>query len=176
MTRLLTVPSDEARAHFIDLTPIERVTPHPLGNLHRRLSVHHEWTCFNGCRFGSPDCRPGSGGFHGQHVRDIEWEVWVEGVGGVSKAMHTPIHHPDGSYPPTWHPLGALILHYSTPPEYLADDGPTRNCLYTGGDCWSDSTMLQSETAYERFLDGGTEGVWAWLGEAWLPEVLGATR
>lgn len=114
-------------------------------------------------------------------TRDLIMSVGAPGRGAVSFDLSTPIY-PD--LPPAdledrvarWRPLGALTLHYAAPPAYLAEeDGPDYDdCTLTGGDCWLDATYLQADKAVEILLDRGVTGVWSWLAEEWLPQVVGS--
>jgi hypothetical protein len=55
----------------------------------------------------------------------------------------------------------------------------TYGCVVTGSEdgCWTGSgTTLLAETGVEVLLKGGKKGVWSWLAENWLPEVLEKTR
>lgn len=147
------------------------------GPLVRRVLIKREFTCQHRCVHGSDRCNgPGSAGYHGIGCRRLEFGVSVDGRGGVSLDLFTPIY-PEGVISPVpWSPLGALDFHYADPaPEYLRNLGwDTEKCAYTGGRCWSDVTFQQAETGVEALLRGGVTGVWSWLAEAHLPTVMGA--
>lgn len=148
------------------------------GDLVRGVKIHPEYDCINGCRFDSPRCYPGSGGWHGIGGRRVIWSVAVVGRGAVALDLHTPIFtdaamQRSGRHQlvDMWSPLGALDLHFAEAPWYLAEYGP-KDCHLIEGQCWNDVTFLQAELGYETFVAGGTEAVWTWLGEAWLPRVI----
>lgn len=148
------------------------------GPLRRVVKIKSEFDCRHGCVHGSPDCRPGAPGYHGQCARIINFWVSMDGAGGVSAEMFTPICVEDSQTErllDIWLPLGAVDMHYVTPPEYLRDLGWVQpECKLTGGECWSDGTMLQADKTVEMFLSGGAPAVWSWLAETRLPGLVGS--
>lgn len=147
------------------------------GTLRRSVKLIPEFSCRNGCVHGSDRCRgPGSPGYHGLCSRRLQFGVSVEGRGGVSLCLFTPIYTEDADSD-LWTPLGPLDFHWADPgPEYLHDLGwAHESCAYTGGRCWSDVTYLQAEAGVEALLRGGVTGVWSWLAEAHLPTIFKET-
>lgn len=152
------------------------------GPLVRRVTIRREFDCHDQCAFGSSDCRPGSGGWHGVGGRQLLWSVAVIGQGAVGLDLHTPIYTEAAlarggarlaGLLAKWEPLGALDLHHARPPDYLATY-PSSKCDLIEGRCWTDVTFLQAEAGYAAFEHGGTPAVWSWLAEVWLPQVVGA--
>jgi hypothetical protein len=146
------------------------------GSLRRFVLIKPEFSCLNECAFDKPDCRPGSGGYHGQGARIITFGVAVEGVGGVTAEIFTPICVDDvetEKYLDLWSPLGGVDCHWAAnPPEYLRGGlFPLDGCKVTGGDCWPDGTGLMADKIVERFLSGGALAVWSWLAETRLPDL-----
>ena len=147
------------------------------GAIRRHIIIVPEFSCFDGCVKGSDRCTPGAGGFHGQGSRRIMFAVSVP-AGGVAFELHTPITvKDDPRYLANWHPLGPVTIHYADGPEYLRELGWGPNeCTLTGtGECWSDVTYMAAEDAVAALVADGPKGVWAYLAETRLPDILAAT-
>lgn len=152
------------------------------GDLLRRVQIVPEFDCHDRCFYGKATCRPGSGGWHGIGSRRIVWSVAVVGQGGISFDLHAPIYTENAllrgggrleALIAQWSPLGALDIHYANPPEYLVDLGwGPKDCDLIEGKCWTDVTYMAADDGYEAFTKGGTEGVWSWIAETLLPDVL----
>lgn len=158
-----------------DLAEVEIVE----GPLARRIWVRPEFDCFDGCAHGSDRCRPGAGGFHGIGARQVTFSVAMAGHGGVTFELHSPLYAESAmrrvgpELVDAWRPLGTLGIHHAGPTGCLEELGWSHDdCTHTGGRCWSDVTFLQAEAAVDALLEGGHRGVWAWLGESWLPQVM----
>lgn len=131
--------------------------------------------CYEKCAFDKPECRRGSGGYHGIGSLYLYFAVAVPGRGAVSLELHTPLYPrtvlergaPDIQY----RPLGVVDLHYSEPPDYLREHGP-KKCDLIDGECWTDCTYLAADDGYDMLLSGGEKAVWSWLAEKWLPDTL----
>lgn len=149
---------------------IEKVH-HRQGDLIRTVGIVPEFDCMDGtCAFDDPNCVPGTGGSHGRGSRILFISVGVAGRGGVSAQIFTPISATDEDteqYLTTlWRPLGGIDLH-------SPDEGSNLDCDVIDGKCsvaWG--TMMEAELVLDIFLDRGVDGVWSYLGEAWLPRVL----
>lgn len=172
---------EQAVASLSDIVEDER----RMGDLVRRVTIRPEHDCWNRCAFDKPDCRPGSGGWHGIGGRQVIWSVAVPGRGAVSFNLHTPIYTENAllrggsslaQHIVEWSPLAALDLHYSEPPEYLAEWATPQECYFLEGKCWGDFTMLSADDGFAAYVAGGTPGVWSWLAESRLPDVLNSDR
>lgn len=154
------------------------------GDLVRRVRLRPEFDCHDGCAFDKPTCKgKGSGGWHGIGSRSIFWSVAVIGQGAVSLNLHSNIYTENALLRggpglariiAEGRSVGALDLHYGSPPDYLADYGPN-DCDLIDGKCWGDVSYMAADEGYEALVLGGTEGVWSWLAESWLPDVVGAS-
>lgn len=175
---------DKVRKAVADLEDEET----SLRGLSKGVLIRPEFDCHDKCAFGSPDCRPGAGGYHGCGARRVLFFVRVEGRGGVAFDLYTPIYLPETEARSRvrgkdlhfqWHPLGSVDLHLAVPPaneEWMVRvDG---ECFVSGNPegCWCDGTTLQTEKGVEILLGGGKQAVWSWLAESWLPDVLERTR
>ena len=148
--------------------------------LRRGIRVDPEFSCRGGCAHGSPDCRPGAGGYHGIGARRVLFYVCVPGRGGVGFDLHTPIYTPDAEdatrafrarFP--YEPMGSVDYHIANPKEGSWLTHIRQACVVTAADdCWCDGTTLQADVGVEALLRGGREGVWSWLAEAWLPDAI----
>lgn len=165
-----------AIASFGDIIDTEQ----PVGDLVRAVTVRPEHDCWDRCAFGKPDCKPHTGGWHGIGSRQIIWSVSMRGVGAVSFNLYVPIYTETAlvrggaslaERVAEWSPLGALDLHYSVQPEYLDWLSPTP-CCFIDGECWGDFTMMAADDGFAAYVAGGTPGVWSWLAETRLPDVL----
>lgn len=173
-------PATGEDAAVASLRDIREETRYADSNLVRQVRIKPEFDCHDGCAHGSPRCRPGSGGWHGIGSRRIIWSVAAIGQGAVALDLSTPIYTENAllrgggrlsSLAADWSPLGPLDLHYGTQPDHLSEFGP-RECDLIDGKCWGDVTFLAADEGFNAYCLGGTPGVWSWLAEKWLPEVM----
>lgn len=151
------------------------------GPLVRQVQVVPEFDCLDRCAYGKDTCKPDTGGWHGIGTRRIIWSVAVLGRGAVSLKLSAPIYTENAllrgdaqlqASIAEWSPIGPLHLYYSTRPECMSNQSP-QICPLIGGECWVDVTYMAADDGWDRFVEGGTPAVWAWLAETRLPDTLG---
>ena len=148
------------------------------GTFQRCIWVRPEFDCWDRCAHGDPRCRRDTGYWHGVGSRRLLIGVKVPDLGGVAFELFTPIYTERvteriDDLLHDYEPLGSVDLHHAKPPQHLEWFGHVSDCKVTGGDCWvGHGTTQQTHIGVKTLLERGPEGVWAWLGEAWLPRLM----
>lgn len=146
------------------------------GRLRRGVQIRPEFDCMRfPCVHGDAACAAGDPGQnHGRSGRSIFFSVAAVGLGAVVFELFTPIYLEGTPDPRPYHPLGPLFLHNQHRPSYYDDDDKaTLDCSWVdeGAPCWGDATYLEADAGVAALMAGGVPGVWAWLGEKWLPSL-----
>lgn len=139
-------------------------------NLEHRVVITKARDCFDGCEWGDPRCKPGSGGFHGQHGSELRMyavgplgaiQFVVFTMWGRRASMERTEAHVRGGMDARmlFGPMPADLGYHAREPQY---DGQTSmgECDILGGDCFYDGSGLAAEEVFETLVAHGIEAVW----------------
>lgn len=133
--------------------------------MERRVIVRKAHDCTDGCELGSPDCRPGAGGFHGIGDADITFALIAEGAavtcsfssGWYKQTTRERVlgARKDISYIYMANGGGVVAWHYARP-WGAAEHG---ECVYIG-ECWSGISYLLAEEMFDLLTAQGSDALW----------------
>jgi len=72
-------------------------------------------------------------------------------------------------------PMPADLGYHSKVPHYEGHEKISRECEWTGGDCYYDGSTLNAEPIYEILLREGSEGIWQEL-EKYYKDIFGEDK
>ena len=145
--------------------------------LERRLTITAARDCHDGCVFGSPACKPGSGGSHGVHGSELR--MYVIGPRGATQfVLYTNWMWPETTKrfeesfgPSRWGSLGqdarscfgprpADLGYHAYEPQYEGQVPMGETCDLLNAPCYYDGSGLQAEGVFETLTRHGIDGVW----------------
>jgi hypothetical protein len=135
------------------------------------IHVNRATDCHDGCEFGSPDCRPGSGGFHGVTSSQITFAAFDE-RGAVTLQLWANWYlratrerwrrDPPGAMTLMLADgLGTVAFHH--PVAIDTSLGQSDECPYLPDGCWSDGSYTMTEAMFDVLVTGGSDALWEHL-------------
>ena len=123
------------------------------------------------CVHGSKGCKPGSGGSHGRHGLSIRF-VSKGDKGAVQFLLYTGLC-PQHAVPSTigvrdceWGgaAIPADLGYYAKQPQYDGQEAIDNACEFCDGQpCYYDGSGLNANDAMYALVNGGGDGLWAFL-------------
>ena len=123
------------------------------------------------CKFGSKECKPGEGGFHGKHGLDIRFVV--KGQKGAIQFLLSTNWYPkdqEDSNVSLWSyermvrgPLPVDLGYHSIVPMYEGQTAFGPCDLLDGDICYYDGSSLQAEKPYYILINAGEHALWKYL-------------
>lgn len=133
-----------------------------MDKLERLVEATRAHDCTNGCCFGSERCKPGNGGFHG--IGSVNMSFVVKGEQGAYSFTVLTGWYWDETHERMRgrdyinHSMGGSVDYHS---KIATECGyHSKDCMWTGGDCWCDGSGLAGANMFELLAREGLDAVW----------------